>query len=368
MDESLRRGDLARTPFPRLLAGIWGDGLTGTLSVGGPGGPKRFSFESGALAVERDAFPSADFLRSLLTSGAVDLISLGRVEEHAQETGVPVVRSILELDLLLPGRLWALMEEFVKAEVYSLFDREEGDYEFTPRPALSGPAYIRDLFVPLLLLEGGRRMTNHGLIDRHLPAETETVQGLQPSLLDLLELEPHEKYLLSLLGSARTLAELLESSDLGKRASRRVLFVFLCLGLAGTRAPKPKTARLPVEMSLADMEKLFGVFNAKCSYIFKYISKEIGPVAANVIRNSLEDVRGRLDPVFQGLELKPDGRIEVKSFLKTNMNLVGDESRRSILRSMDEILVAEVLAVKRTLGPGHESALVKSLEKVGELP
>ncbi|MGZ7046046.1 MAG: hypothetical protein ACXVJK_06960, partial [Candidatus Aminicenantales bacterium] len=120
--------------------------------------------------------------------------------------------------------------------------------------------------------------------------------------------------------------------------------------------------------SLADMDKLFGVFNAKCSFIFKYISKEIGPVALSVIGNSLDDIRNRLDPAFQGLELKADGRIELKSFLKTNMNLIGDESRRNLLRSMDEILVAEVLAVKRTLGAGHESALVKGLERIGELP
>ena len=42
-------------------------------------------------------------------------------------------------------------------------------------------------------------MENHGLISRQLPAETETVQGLQPALLDHLEFEPHERYLLGLL-------------------------------------------------------------------------------------------------------------------------------------------------------------------------
>ena len=49
-----------------------------------------------------------------------------------------------------------------------------------------------------------------------------------------------------------------------------------------------------------------------------------------------------------------------------NANIVGDECRRSLLRSMDEILAAEVLVVKRTLGPDQESAVVKSLEKLGE--
>jgi hypothetical protein len=367
VDEALRRGNLSQTPFARILAGIWRDELTGTLKVHGLGGPKSFSFENGSLTIDRAAFPEKDFLKSLLTSGTTDLISLARAEEYAQQNRVPVIRALLEVPLLEPGRLWALLEAFVKEEAYPLFDREEGDFEFGPRSSPPGPAFLRDIFLPNLVLEGGRRMTNHGLIARHLPPETETVQGLQPYFLDLLDLAPHEKYLLDVLDSAGTLAELYDSSALGKRESRRILFVFLCLGLAGTRAPKPKTGKLPAEMSLADMDKLFGVFNTKCSYIFKYISKEIGPVALSVIRNSLEDIRGRLDPAFQSLELKPDGRIELKSFLKTNMNLIGDENRRGLLRSMDEILVAEVLAVKRTLGSGHESALVKSLEKIGEL-
>ena len=368
MDESLRRGNLSRTPFVRVLAGIWRDERTGTLSVHGPGGPKSFTFENGSLTVDRAAFPEKDFLKTLLTSGATDLISLTRAEEHAQRDRIPVLRAILEAAVLDPGRLWALIEKFTRDDVFALFDRDEGEFEFEPGAPPAGPALLRDIFLPNLILEGGRRMRNDALIARHLPPETEAVQSLDPFVLDLLELAPQEKYFLHLLGSFRTLAELYESSDLGRRESRRILFVFLHLGLAGTRAAKPKTGKLPVEMSLADMDKLFGVFNTKCSFIFKYISKEIGPVALSVIRNSLDDVRNRLDPAFQGLELKADGRIELKSFLKTNMNLIGDESRRNLLRSMDEILVAEVLAVKRTLGSGHESALVRGLEKIGELP
>jgi hypothetical protein len=368
MDEALRRGNLAQTPFARVLGGIWSEELTGSLIVRGPGGPRSFSFENGSLTVDRSSLPEKDFLQSLLTTGTTDLISLARAEEYANKNGLSAVRALLEIRLLEPGRLWAWLEAFVREEVYLLFDREDGEFEFGRRPSPPGPAYIRELFLPGLILEGGRRMSNDGLIARHLPPESETLQGLRPYFLDLLDLAPHEKYLLNLLESAGTVAELCASSELGPRETRRVLFVFLCLGLAGTRAPKPKTTRLPAEMSLADMDKLLGVFNAKCSYIFKYISKEIGPVALSVIGNSLEDIRGRLDPVLQGLELKSDGRIELKSYLKTNMNLVGEEDRRGLLRSMDEILVAEVLAVKRTLGSGHESALVKSLEKIGELP
>ncbi|MEN6312575.1 MAG: DUF4388 domain-containing protein [Acidobacteriota bacterium] len=367
MEEYLRRGTLAKTSFVRVLAQIWREELTGALSVRGADGTKLFTFDGGFLVVGRASLPEKDFLKSLLTSGTADLISLAQAEEYAERRGVSVLRALLEIPLIDPGRLWPLLEQFVKEEAWSCFDREEGEFEFAVPLAPAGPALLR-LYVPDLILEGGRRMRNEAVIGRELPPDGETVQGLSPDILDLLDLLPHERYFLGLLDSPLTLTELYDASVLGRGESRRALAVFLCLGLAGTRSPRPKTGRLPAEMSLADMDKLFGVFNAKCSYIFKYISKEIGPVALSVIGNSLEDVRGRLDPVFQDLELKADGRIEVTSFLKTSMSIDGDESRRGLLRSMDEILVAEVLAVKRTLGSGHESALVKSLEKIGEIP
>ena len=366
MAEPSRRGNLSQTPFARVLAGIWKDGLTGVLVVQTPAGTKRFTFEAGALTVGRDGVPDDDFLQSLLTSGAANLIDVGRVEALARGNGRSVVRTIVETGLLPPGRLWALLEGYVRETVYALFDLDEAEFEFAPGPPPAGQAYVRNISVPGLVLEGVRRMENEGLFARHLPADQENVQSLDPSLLDGLRLAPHEAYAFDLLAAPRSLSDLLAASELGERETRRLLFVFLTLGLAGSRAPKPKTGRLPAEMSLADMDKVFGAFNAKCSYIFKYISKEIGPVALSVIGNSLEDVRSRLDPVFQGLELKADGRIELRSFLKTNMNLVGEDSRRGLLRSMDEILVAEVLAVKRTLGSAHESALVKSLERIGE--
>jgi hypothetical protein len=365
MDEALRHGNLSETPFAGVLAGIWREELTGTLSVRGVGGPKSFVFENGLLLIDRASLPEKDFLKSLLTSGAADLISLAQSEEYAERNGVSIIRALLEIPLVEPARLWALLEGFVKEEAYSLFDREEGEFELGPLSTPRGPALI-SLFVPNLILEGARRMTNDRIIARLLPPDGETIQSLEPYFLDLLDLLPHERYVLGLLETPRTLAELYGSSDLGKRESRRTLSVFLCLGLAGTRPPRPKTGKLPAEMSLADMDKVFGLFNAKCSYIFKYISKEIGPVALSVIGNSLEDVRSRLDPAFQSLELKADGRIELKALLKTSMNFIGDENRRGLLRSMDEILVAEVLAVKRTLGSGHESALVRSLERIGE--
>lgn len=366
MDDTLSRGDLAHVPFAQALAEAGRQKLTGHLVVRRPGGGKTFSFERGALVLESGSFDEAAFLHFLLTSGEADLIGLSGVEDHALRNGTSLLRALSEAAHLEPPRLWPSLESFLKEEAFSLFDVEEGEFEFRELAALSGRTLIAGLDVPGLILEGVRRMTNSALISRNLPAEDESLRRLPSAWAGTPALLLHERYVLGLLDAGTTLGELYAASDIATAESRKILFALISLGLAGTAAPKPKTGRLPADRSPAGMDKLFAHFNGKCSFIFKYISKGVGPVALSIIQKSLDEIRGRLDPVFQELVLQPDGRIELKSSLRVNLTIGGEESRRSFLRSMDEILMAEVLAVKRTLGPSHEAALVRSLEKMGE--
>jgi hypothetical protein len=49
-----------------------------------------------------------------------------------------------------------------------------------------------------------------------------------------------------------------------------------------------------------------------------------------------------------------------------SLTLFTEESRKQFIRVLNEILMAEVLAVKKALGNAHEAGVVKSLEKIGE--
>jgi hypothetical protein len=223
--------------------------------------------------------------------------------------------------------------------------------------------------VPGLLLEGARRLRDDDpALEAVLPAPGEVVRRLPAFSADAFGLSLTEKYVLGLLDPPKTLDEVCATSDAGSPETRRALFALLLLGLAGAAGARPKTARLAGDLSLSGMDRILPLFNAKCAFLFKYISKEVGPVAFNLVGKAVDEVRARLDPVFQAAELSLDGRLELKSPLRVNANIAGDDCRRSMLRSMDEILTAEVLVVKRTLGPEHESAVVRSLEKLGEAP
>lgn len=368
MDDWFMSEEFARAPLARVLAEIWRQGLSGSLYVRAGGVPKCLSFERGALVLDSASFEEKDFLRFLLTTGETDLIALTRVEEHAQKSGGSSLRSLVETSLFEPERLWTLLHAYARDEALSLVEGGGAEREFHSRGGPAPRVYVEAIDVPGLLLESARRLKDEAALDAVLPGPGETVRRLPAFSPDAFGLSLTERYVLGLLDPAKTVEELCDASDLGTAATRRALYALFVLGLAGTAVSKPKTAKLPGDLSLAGMDRVLAHFNAKCAFIFKHVSKEIGPVAFNLVGKALDEVRDRLDPAFRSADLQPDGRFEFKSPLRVNANIVGDDCRKSLLRSMDEILAAEVLLVKRTLGPENESALVRSLERLGETP
>jgi hypothetical protein len=367
MDDWFSSEEFARAPVARVLAEIWRQGLSGSLYVRTAGAPKCLSFERGALVLDSVSFEEKDFLRYLLTSGRTDLIALARVEDHVQMTGGSPLRALVETSQFTADALWDLLRTYAREEALGLFEGAGAEREFHTRSGPPARVYVEAIDVPGLLLEGARRLADDAL-DRVLPAGGEAVRRLPAFSPDTVALSLTERYVLGLLDPPRTVDEIAAESDAGAAAARRALVALLLLGLAGQAGPKPKTARLGADLMLGAMDRVLALFNARCILVFKHVSKEVGPVAFNLIAKALDDVRGRLDPAFQTAELKPDGRFELRSVLRVNANIVGDESRKSLLRSMDEILAAEMLVVKRTLGPDHEAALVKGLERLGETP
>lgn len=367
MDDRLLSEDFARAPFVRVLAEVWRQGLSGSLYVRVGGVPKCLSFERGTLVLDSVSFEEKDFLRYLLTSGTVDLIALARVEDYAQRNEVSSLRAIVETEVCGAERLCELLETFAREEALALVAGGGDEREFHTRSGPPASVYVDGVDIPGLLLEAVRRM-DKGSLAAALPAANETLRRLPTSSAGAFALSRAERFVLGLLEPPRSLAELCAASDLGEEATRRALLAALLLGLAGTAGPKPKTAKLGADLSLAGMDRVLGLFNAKCAFLFKHISKEVGPVALPLVGKALDEIRGRLDPAFQTAELKSDGRFELKSLLPVKANIVGDDCRRSMLRSMDEILAAEILVVKRTLGPEQEAAVVRSLERIGEVP
>lgn len=326
---------------------------------------KNLYLLKGDLALTEGCFSEEDFGKRLMLNNILTSEQVGEATRYAREKKISFPRALVERGLLPPSRAWEILTDFWREDLVPLFDWPQAEYVFDSNSNLPEARIFTVASSPEFIAEGIRRMKNFSLIEAVLPSDSESLQVLSPAHADLVKLEAHEKYVLNIIQHSPRLEDLYTLSQLGKKETQRVIFALLNLGLAGLSQQKNKV-KPPPELSSAGLEKIWGDFNDKCSYIFKYISKEIGPVALNVLEKALDDVRAKLGPPLQGLELRVDGRIEFKPFPLMSLNLYNEENFRNFIWVLNEILVAEVLAVKKTLGNAHEAAVVKNLERIGE--
>jgi hypothetical protein len=295
----------------------------------------------------------------------LDSPSLRRCIKHAKDQKTSLPKALIELDILTPQQVWASLEEYQRADLLPVFDWEQGDFLFDTEKPIHENKILLQIPTLGLLHDGSRHMQNEILLKSLVPEESKTVERLFPESTESINLSSPERYVLSLINKPEALNHIYTLSELGHRETQKIVFTLINLGFIGF-PQKNKTAPASSEIPKSEIYRILELFNEKCSYIFKYVSKEIGPVALNILEKCLDDTKPSLSPIFEKARLSPDGKVETNSILKGGISLSRKEFKIQILNGLNDILVSEVLAVKRTLGNEHESTLVNHLKKIGE--
>lgn len=350
--------------FPQILFAVWESKTTGRLLIKTDSTEKILILKSGNIAIEKDNFEEHIFLKHLIKKKILDNLSAKKCEEQAAKKKISPLTALLDLGILSPQHMWKNMEVFTKQELFPLFDQFPLAYTLISEKMPSDPAVLFTIPTLLLIREGIYRMKNIKLIDTLISRESEDFQKLTPDHMDQIDLEPFEEYLIRTAGEKKDLQSLVSTSTLGRKNTKKALLNLFCLGILG---PSPMaTPNKPLqEFSAAELQKILDTFNAKCSYIYKSVSKELGPVALNLMEKSIEDIKPNLSQHFQKTRLGNNGKIDMQSVLKTNIILSDRDTIPLIIKSLNEILAAEILTVKKTLGGEFESTLIKNLETIG---
>ncbi|HEY2943056.1 MAG TPA: hypothetical protein VGN09_11555, partial [Vicinamibacteria bacterium] len=104
-------------------------------------------------------------------------------------------------------------------------------------------------------------------------------------------------------------------------------------------------------------------FNQMYAFVFRYMVREVGPIAENVLEKYLGALRESRKDVFGGTKLLKDGTLD-PAVLERNLNRAPEEQQRPLLvDALNELLYAELLAVKRTLGADHEASIIRALKE-----
>jgi hypothetical protein len=365
MEHVWLHGKLEEKHFSQLLLHIWKAESTGRLEATKESIEKRAAFHKGRLVITQDHLDEEAFCRSLQKKGVLDSPSLKRCHQHVKNKKASLLKAFIELAILTPHKLWESLDEYQRADLLPLFDWEKGEYFFDTEKPIQEDKVLHQIHTPGFIHDGIRFMQNEALLKTLAPQDSQTVERLIPESPESVTLSLPERYVLSLINKPKSLKHVYSTSELGTKETQRIIFTLISLGLLGF--PQKKTSgNASAEIPKSEIFRVLELFNEKCSFIFKYISKEIGPVALNILEKCLEDTKPSLSPLFEKARLGPDGKVETNSILKGGLSLSREEFRSQILNGLNDILVAEVLAVKKTLGNEHESILVNHLKKIGE--
>ncbi len=357
-------GDLSESPFASLLCRIRKSRRTGCLQVKTGKMEKKIEFKNGDICAAPDSINKNKFAKFLLEKKLISSSLNEKCQKHAKKHNSTYIQTLHEQDALPIEKLWKFIYSFAIEDLYPLFDIAKAEYFFNSDCSLEAEHIFFSIPTLSIISEGVRQMQNFGIIEAKMPKVNKTLFILTPDYMDEIRLNPPEKYISHLIESRKKMKDVLERSRLGKSTTKKIVFLLISLGLVSSSEKIPRNHHLN-KLSQAKIHKIQEAFNRKCSYIYKYISKEIGPAAFNVLEKCFENTKPHLSPYSKDISLNSEGKFELQSALKTNISHSQKDFQQLFLKDLNEILAAEILAVKKSLGNEHESVLVKNLEKIG---
>jgi hypothetical protein len=345
------RGTLGALPLPELLRELSLVRATGILSLTHSRARKAIYLSDGRVVFATSNVASDRLGEVLLREGKITP-EQNELSIRALDRGKRQGRVLVEMGALSPADLWSAVQAQVREIAFSMFRWSE-ESELPARERITV-----DLDVTGIVLEGMRPLDAGGWVrarhpDGHLVLEA----GEAPREGLLL---PYEEHVRGLVDGERSVIEICHESEIGDAETLKLLYAFLATGIVRGRGRKVEALDqdfVPADTTYDVLES----FNRMYRFVLAYLVKEVGPIAESVLAKYLSTVRESRSEVLHGVALRSDGSLE-ETAVERNVGRLPEEGRReALVGALNELLYAELLAVKRTLGAEHESAIIRAL-------
>jgi len=349
------RGKLTDVSLPEVLTFLKVSSKTGVLSMVQVGVRKSLFFLDGRVVFAASSLTQDRLGEVLLRGSKISADEYLRISQRIRG-GQRLGKALVETGVLSPKDLWWGIEQQVKEIAWSLFSWDDGYFLFEENDRARQEKITLSLDVAALVIDGVRKLDGAGpLQGRFAPLDSILEPGSAESPVAL---EPYERHVLSLVNGERTVGEVCRESEIGEAETRKVLHAFIAISVL--RSKGRKQAPLDREMGESeDYRSLVELYNEMYRYLFRHMSGEVGPIAEIILEKYLNDLKARPGSLFDKVRLNRDGAVDAVQVEKNTFVLPEGDRRHRVIESLNELLYAELLAVKRTLGAQHESQLIQ---------
>jgi hypothetical protein len=361
-------GNLAEFDVATILAQMNHQALDGQLKISTATFNKTLWLENGSIIFAQSSLIEDSLGSFLLRRQVIDASGFEKSSAYMQDKNIRRGRALLELGLLSAAQLWDEVSDHLRAIVFSLFPLKAGKYDIIAQPKNENENIVLNLPVAEAILEGIRQIQDQPFIESRFSENMVLFQNTRQDHFPI-KLKPFEVHILSLATDGSPLSAIIAKSELLRFETLRILYSLLKLGhLCDRQQPArhpPPNAACHFPTTFTSFEDILKYYNGKFEYIYRVLSKEIGPVAQSILFEAITAIMESIPVCFHNLEITGEGRIEAKSLHKSIWYESFEEHSNEFLKGLEEILYAEIYAVKRHLGKEHEKMILQWIREPG---
>jgi hypothetical protein len=361
-------GSLSELDVASILSLMHRQALDGQLRISTATFDKTLWLENGSIIFAQSSLLEDSLGSFLLRRQVIDADELEKSDAYMKEKDIRRGRALLEMGLINATQLWEEVSAHLRAIIFSLFPLRSGKYDISAKPKSGTENIVLNMPVPETVLEGIRQIFDQPFIESRFEENMVFFPAARQDYLPAA-LKPFERHVLALVCEATPLAAIIARSELLRFDTLKIVYSLLKLGMLGdrqqaSRQPVPNAAG-HVPTTFTSFEDTLKYYNGKYEYIYRVLSKEIGPVAQSILFDAITAIMESIPACFHQLEITTDGRIDAKSILKSIWYENFEEHSNEFLKGLEEILYAEIYAVKRHLGKDHEKMILQWIREPG---
>jgi Domain of unknown function (DUF4388) len=357
------RGRLKALSIADLLEFLRVLNRRGLLTVSGEAVTVGLYLQEGRL-VHATSSRDADRLSELLLRWG--LVSRAQYDDAMRRAaaGERIGKALVAAGGLTPRGLLEARARQVRQIALSLFDWSAGEFAFLEGEAPDDEGILVAIDLLELVAEGIRTLRTPGLFRERMPSPEWVFEPIPAAERKAsVALEAQEDYVLRLVDGSRTVGALVEASEFPEAETLRILFLMVCVGILKMKSFPTAEDEGTVETTGDIVRRYNGMYGR----VFQHLMREVGPISEPLLGKALRELQGSVPVLFSRASFGGDGTLDAAVLDENLRGLSGARRRETLVQGLNELLYAELLLVRRTLGPEHEGRVLRAL-RTDDLP
>ncbi|MCL4477212.1 MAG: DUF4388 domain-containing protein [Nitrospirae bacterium] len=252
------KGNLKDVSLTRILIELNRNRATGTLAVTTPRFTKNIYVRDGSVIFASSTFEDDRLGEMLVKAGKISLEQYDKSVELLKTSKKRQGAILVDLGYITPKDLFWGVKYQVKEIIYSIFQLEDGAYEFNENAIPPDEVITLKISMNNLIYEGGSRIDNITRIRREMP-EVKSIFTLNEDPAGIfkgIDLSSLDRTILSLVDGKRSINQLIEESRVNSFDVMKTLYVLWSTGFIVEREIPGKAQEETVDIGEEILESV----------------------------------------------------------------------------------------------------------------